>query len=288
MKINKVAIVSKFGSKKSENVAKITAEKLLKQKFKVYTISPVLVKGAEKVNSLEDLRGIKLDLVITLGGDGTTLRTFRNLENETPLLTVNVGGNRGILSEIKLGEIDNAIQHIRKNQIWLDKRTRVVASCNGEEFQPALNEIYVNRKNLTKTAEFEIKFQNDTVKQKMDGAIISTPSGSTGHSLSIGGPVLHESLDVLIITPVAPVHRLPSIVVPDEKVEITCSHDCNIVMDAQVVKSAGFGDLITIKKYKKQAVFVRLKKRGLRQMTKLGFLGFRFQRILCWNSIQFK
>ena len=271
MKINKVAIVSKFGSKKSENAAKVTAEKLLKQKFTVYTISPVLVKGTEKVNSLEDLSKIKLDLVITLGGDGTTLRTFRNLENETPVLAINVGGNRGILSEISLNEIDKAIQHIKKNEIWLDKRTRVIASCNGEQFQPALNEIYVNRKNLTKTAEFEIKFQNDTVKQKMDGAIISTPSGSTGHSLSIGGPVLHESLDVLIITPVAPVHRLPSIVVPDEKIEITCSHDCNIVMDAQVVKSAGFEDLITIKKYKKPAVFVRLKKKGLRQMTKLGF-----------------
>ena len=105
----------------------------------------------------------------------------------------------------------------------------------------------------------------------MDGVIISTPSGSTGHSLSIGGPVLHESLDVLIITPVAPVHRLPSIVVPDEKVEIKCSHDCNIVMDAQAVKSASFEDLITIKKFKKHAVFVRLKKKGLRQMSKLGF-----------------
>ena len=271
MKINKVAIVSKFGSKKSENAAKKTPEKLLKQKFKVYTISPVSIKGGEEINSLEDLRNIKLDLVITLGGDGTTLRTFRNLENETPLLAINVGGNRGILSEIKLDEINDAIQHIKKNEVWLDKRTRVVASCNGKQFQPALNEIYVNRKNLTKTAEFEIKFQNDTVKQRMDGVIISTPSGSTGHSLSIGGPVLHESLDVLIITPVAPVHRLPSIVVPDEKVEITCSHDCNIVMDAQVIKSAGFEDVITIKKYKKPAVFVRLKKKGLRQMNKLGF-----------------
>ena len=271
LKINKVAIVSKFGSKKAENAAKKTAEKLLKQKFKVYTISPVSIKGGEEINSLEDLRNIKLDLVITLGGDGTTLRTFRNLENETPLLAINVGGNRGILSEIKLDEINDAIQHIKKNEVWLDKRTRVVASCNGKQFQPALNEIYVNRKNLTKTAEFEIKFQNDTVKQKMDGVIISTPSGSTGHSLSIGGPVLHESLDVLILTPAAPVHRLPSIVVPDEKVEITCSHDCNIVMDAQVVKSAGFGDVITIKKYKKPAVFVRLKKKGLRQMSKLGF-----------------
>ena len=73
----------------------MTAEKLLKQKFKVYTISPVAVKGGEKVNSVEDLRKVKLDLVITLGGDGTTLRTFRNLENETPLLAINVGGNRG-------------------------------------------------------------------------------------------------------------------------------------------------------------------------------------------------
>jgi len=106
LKINKVAIVSKFGSKKSEQAAEGIVEKLLKQKFKVYTVSPVLVKGAEKVNSLEDLRKIKLDLVITLGGDGTTLRTFRNLENETPLLAINVGGNRGILSEINLDEID--------------------------------------------------------------------------------------------------------------------------------------------------------------------------------------
>ena len=271
MKISKVAIVSKFGSKKSENAAKDIAEKLLKQKFKVCTISPVMIKGAKKVNSLEDLKKIKLDLVITLGGDGTTLRTFRNLENETPLLTINVGGNRGILSEINLDEIDNAIQHIRKNEIWLDKRTRVVASCNGKQFQPALNEIYVNRKNLTKTAEFVIKFQNDTVKQKMDGVMISTPSGSTGHSLSIGGPLLHESLDVLIITPVAPVHRLPSIVVPDEKIEINCSHDCNIVMDAQMIKSSEVDQKITIKKFKNQAVFVRLKKKGLRQMNKLGF-----------------
>jgi len=153
----------------------------------------------------------------------------------------------------------------------LDKRIRVVASCGGKEFPPALNEIYISRTNLTKTAEVNIKFQNDTVKQKMDGVIVATPSGSTGHSFSLGGPILHESLDVLIITPVAPVYRLESIVVPDEKIEITCSHDCNIVMDAQVVKSAGFDESIIIKKYKKPAVFVRLKKRGLRQMSKLGF-----------------
>lgn len=263
--------MSKVGSKESEQAAKDVAKKLLAKKSTVYIISPIEVDGAKKIETLEELKKIKLDLVITLGGDGTTLRVFRSLDNETPILTINVGGNRGILSEITIEGIDDAINQISKDKFFLDKRTRVVASCGGKEFPPALNEIYINRANLTKTAEIEIKFQNDTVKQKMDGVIIATPSGSTGHSFSLGGPILHESLDVLIITPVAPVYRLESIVVPDEKIEIISSHDCNIVMDAQVVKTAGYGEPIIIKKYKEQAVFVRLKKRGLRQMSKLGF-----------------
>src|SRR5437899_353680 len=225
----------------------------------------------KKVNDLEKLKTTKLDLTITLGGDGTTLRTFRYLENEVPNLAINVGGNRGILSEITLPQIDAAIDQIISGNIFLDRRTRVVSSCGGKDFPPALNEIFINRQNLTKTSLFEIRFQNDTATQKMDGVIVATPSGYTGHSYSLGGPILHESLDVLIITPVAPVNKLPSIVVPDEKIEIISNHHSHIIMDAQVIKTARFDDVITIRKYKKQAVFVRLKKQGLRQMSKLGF-----------------
>ena len=151
----------------------------------MYTVSPVEVDGAKKVNDLEDLKATKLDLTITLGGDGTTLRTFRYLENEVPNLAINVGGNRGILSEITLPEIDTAIDQIIADKIFFDKRIRVVASCGGQDFPPALNEIYINRENLTKTSLFEIKFQSDTVTQKMDGVIVATPSGSTGHSYSL-------------------------------------------------------------------------------------------------------
>ncbi len=271
MDLNNVAVVSKFGSKEAEEAARKVAKKLLARKARIYTVSPVEVEGAKKVNELEDLKTTKLDLTITLGGDGTTLRTFRYLENEVPNLAINVGGNRGILSEITLPQIDEAIEQIITGNIFFDRRIRVVASCGGQDFPPALNEIFINRENLTKTSLFEIRFQNDTVTQKMDGVIVASPSGSTGHSYSLGGPILHESLNVLIITPVAPVNKLPSIVVPDEKIEIISNHDSNIIMDAQVIKTARFDEIITIKKYKKNAVFVRLKKQGLRQMSKLGF-----------------
>jgi NAD+ kinase len=175
LKLQKVAVVSKVGSKDSEEAARAIAKKFLAKKSTVYTIAPIEVEGAKKVEALDELKKEKLDLVVTLGGDGTTLRVFRYLENETPILTINVGGNRGILSEITIEEIDDAINKILKDEFFLDKRTRVVASCEGKEFPPALNEIYICRTNLTKTAEIEIKFQNDTVKQKMDGVIIATP-----------------------------------------------------------------------------------------------------------------
>ena len=80
MKLQKIAVVSKVGSKDSEQAAKEITKKLLAKKSTVYTISPIDVEGAKKVETLEELKKEKLDLVITLGGDGTTLRVFRNLD----------------------------------------------------------------------------------------------------------------------------------------------------------------------------------------------------------------
>ncbi len=90
MKLNKVAIISKVGSKESEETGIIVAKKFLAKKSKVYTIAPIEVEGTEKIESLVELKKKKLDLVVTLGGDGTTLRVFRHLENDTPILTINV------------------------------------------------------------------------------------------------------------------------------------------------------------------------------------------------------
>ena len=78
MKLNKVAIVSKFGSKISEDAAKVVTKKLLSKKITVYTIAPVNVTGAKQVESLEKLNKVKLDMAVTLRADRTTLPTIRN------------------------------------------------------------------------------------------------------------------------------------------------------------------------------------------------------------------
>src|SRR3972149_9485380 len=93
LKLKKVGVVSKFGSKESEEAAKKVAKKLIAKKIEVFTIAPVSVPGAKKVETIEELKNKKLDLVITLGGDGTTLRSVAAREDETPVLGINVGGN---------------------------------------------------------------------------------------------------------------------------------------------------------------------------------------------------
>ena len=145
MKLRKVAIISKFGSEESEKASIKVAKIFLGKKITVYTISPSSVPGTKTVEVTEDLKKEKIDLAITLGGDGTTLRAFRGLGNETPMLAVNVGGNRGILSEITMDGMNNAIKQIEAGNIILEKRTRVIASFGGKEFAPALNEILVQR-----------------------------------------------------------------------------------------------------------------------------------------------
>ena len=134
MKLENVAVVSKVGNKDSESAAIEVTKKLLAKKATVYTISPVKVNDAKQMETLEEIKNVKLDLVITLGGDGTTLRVFRNLENETPILTINVGGNRGILAEITIEEIDEAINDILEDKYFLDKEPELLPHVGEKNF----------------------------------------------------------------------------------------------------------------------------------------------------------
>src|SRR5207244_10855071 len=109
-----------------------------------------------------------------------------------------------------------------------------------------LIKMIITRTNLTKNPFIIIKMMDDEIKQRMDGIMISTATGSTGHSLSIGGPILHENLSCIIVAPIACVNRMPQIVVPSTQIEIQSTHDTQLILDGQEVFHVSCGHIVKI------------------------------------------
>jgi len=135
----------------------------------------------------------------------------------------------------------------------------------------ALNDIVITRPNLTKTPTITINLFDYPVSQKMDGVIVSSPTGSTGHALSLGGPIIHESMNCVLILPIAPVNKTPSLILELKDIEIRSTDSSKIIIDGQQVFDSTPENNITISKYPYDGVFLRIGKRGIRQLEKLGF-----------------
>jgi NAD+ kinase len=269
--IKKVAIITKLNSAEAEEAARRIIDVLCSKEIETYSIVPFDVDGCVLV-SPDDLRNLDLDLVMAVGGDGTTLWSFNLIPCRTPLFSINVGGHRGILSEATIDSIEDSLSSILAKDYVCESHLRIQATIDDTMVtRPALNEIVCARQNLTRTPVFSIQLMNDEIRQRMDGIIVSTPTGSTGHSLSMGGSVLHEDLECLTLVPVASVNRMPQLVVPVQQINIRCSHDLSLILDGQEVFDIIAGRLIKITRNSSDAQFVRLRKRGLRQLRKLGF-----------------
>ena len=272
--IHNVAIITKINNIEAENAAKRIAKLLTKKKIQVYTIFPLTLGNSAMTTDSENLRNIDLDLAFAIGGDGTTLRAFRTIPHNVPIFSVNAGGHRGILSEISLDSIDTidtAIELLLAGQYFYDFRVKIQAAINGNIIPPALNDIVFTRINLTRTPMISMKLMDDEISQRMDGVIISTPTGSTGHSYSIGGPVLYEGLNCLIINPIASVDRMPEIVVPTATIEIKSTYDAELIVDGQEIYEVPAGQSVQIFRSSTDAQFIRIRKRGIKQIAKLGF-----------------
>lgn len=269
-KIRNIAIITKNLNDLAAEFEKRITKLLLEKNIKVYSFPPFEISGTPTIplnfKSVEDV-----DLIICLGGDGTTLRAFRFYPSNIPVFSINVGGTRGILSEIKVDLINSAIDALIKGDFFFDERLRIQVSSENQLFPPALNDVLLFRSNLTRTPTFTIKYRGDKIVQRMDGILISTPTGSTGHCLSLGGPILHEELYCLIINPIASLNKLPQFIVPPDDIEIICNNNVDLIVDGQDRYLVNAEEPITIKRYEINAKFIRLRKKGLRQLEKLGF-----------------
>jgi NAD+ kinase len=151
-----------------------------------------------------------LDVLLTLGGDGTLLRGARLVaQHNVPVLGVNLG-RLGFLTSAGFDEFDAAISALFAGDYWLDIRSTLdlhVTGANGAESFFALNDAVVHKGGLARVIRLAVHVGPDHQEvgtYTADGIILSTPTGSTAYSLSAGGPIVVPSLDCIIATPICP------------------------------------------------------------------------------------
>ncbi|HYG78611.1 MAG TPA: NAD(+)/NADH kinase [Planctomycetota bacterium] len=210
-----------------------------------------------------DLSRIKADLVLVFGGDGSILSVARRLHgNPIPVFGVNMG-QLGFLAETSPEELRKTLPWVLRGDYVLSSRMmlqiRVANGISGSrkphspaEFL-ALNDAVLLRLPKASMMAVEVRVSGEEVaRYKGDGLIVSTATGSTGYSLSAGGPILSERLKAMIVTPICP-HTLanrPIVLSGDETLEIRAEtrtgSPVELVMDGQVSCSLTSGTVVTV------------------------------------------
>lgn len=213
------------------------------------------------------------NMVITLGGDGTILKLVRDLPKRKDLYVFGVNlGTVGFLTEVQKSE--KVFEHLEEffdGRYHVDERLvlRVTQYRNREKLSThlALNEAVINQGSFARLIGLSAEIdQRNMIKFKADGVIVASPTGSTGHSLSAGGPIIHPRIDALVFTPICPSElSVRPIVIPSHRqLTITVETDrrytdnkIGLTIDGQIVLPLEYGDQVKVRKSSRKLRFLR-------------------------------
>lgn len=207
-----------------------------------------------------DAIGAHADLAIVLGGDGTMLTVARGLvDYGVPLLGVNKG-RFGFLTDLTtdrmLEELAKILagDHVREQRILLG--ASVVRDGQVKSRGRALNDVVVSKAAAARLIDLELTIDGEFVhRQRADGLILATPTGTTAYALSAGGPLLHPALEAIALVPICP-HTLsnrPFAISSASRVEITLTHaeDARVHFDGQLHSEICCGDKVLVERLQK-------------------------------------
>jgi NAD+ kinase len=243
------------------------AEYQIYDHFATYLSSRLNLKADIPTFSRESFDPSDIDIMLSIGGDGTMLDTTTMIKDSNlPILGINTG-RLGFLSSINLNQIDDALAQIFEGAYMIDKRTVLKVETDEKIFEDenfALNEVTLHKKDSQSMIVIHVyvdgKFLNT---YWADGLIIATPTGSTAYSLSCGGPIILPGSHNLIITPVAP-HNLNvrPVLISDQSV-ITLKmegRDSNLLMSLDSRSTTLKEDaVVTVQRHSFSINLVRLK-----------------------------
>jgi NAD+ kinase len=216
-----VGLIARYDNKQALKLAEDLSEYIRSKKLDVYVEETLRGKIDTKAE-LIPLKKMKADFLITIGGDGTILRTCLEAPKpEPPILAINMGV-RGFLTEVEPKEAYAAVDRCLKSDFRLEKCCKLAVSTGEGTIPDGLNDVVVSAGEPSKLLYTQIfKDEKPILKCQADGLILSTQTGSTGYSLSAGGPVLDLDVDAFVLTPICSLTVFRSIVFPaDSKVTI--------------------------------------------------------------------
>ncbi len=208
----------------------LNCKNIIKGHGKKVLISEISIE-TNNINNLFAANKVLPEIAIVLGGDGTVLRAARYLSPKNiPILSFNVGGNLGFLTHDRhILKQENFWERISGNRFNIQKRMMLEATIFSKKINNksnikasffALNDFYLRSctDEIAPTCSLELEIDGEAVdKYKGDGLIFSTPTGSTAYSMAAGGPIIHPSLDAIIVSAICPMSLASRpIVVPPE------------------------------------------------------------------------
>ena len=227
-------------------------------------------KTAEKINEngtpVSEMRQKGAEFIISIGGDGTVLRSIQKMDNPLPVLGINMG-TIGFLVDVIPEEAREVVDRTLSG-FEVEERSRLSIMLNDEHLPSATNEVVIITANPAKMLSYKISVDKIPLEElRADGVVFATPTGSTAYAMSAGGPIVDPRVDGIVIVPLAP-FKLSSRpwVVPAES-EITLEltvpkKEAVVVIDGQFTRKIKEDDKIFITKADKPARFVKTRKDG--------------------------
>ena len=290
-RIERVGIVAKQGLlAASEHLTRLGAwlrERGIEPVYETTTALLTPTLGTQANRSREELPNC-VDLIVVLGGDGTLLamadRTAQT-GRDIPILGVNFG-SLGFLTEIRIDELFPSLEGVVNGTATYDERLMLSATASlrgkADETRIVLNDVVFTKGALSRMIELSVSVSGRFVTcVKADGLIIASATGSTAYNLAAGGPIVHPSVDALLLTPIAP-HTLtnrPVVIPGDAEVEVHpetpgATEDVFVTYDGQYGYPVHEGDVIRVKKAPRLLRLVKAPARGyfelLREKLKWG------------------
>jgi len=199
-----VGLVARVDQKKALDFAKELTKHLEARGLTVF-LEPRLARHAKKADIALPLKEMRTDLIVTVGGDGTILRTCLLIPKpEPPILAINMGV-RGFLAEVPPEKGLDAVDRCLEGDFTLERCMKLASSIGGTRLPDALNEVLITSHAPAKLLYARIGKDGTAVAEcRADGMIVASQVGSTGYSLSAEGPVLDPDLDAFVFTPICP------------------------------------------------------------------------------------